>query len=57
MSELPALPIWDVLNLNGISLVLTGYLLAMLEDVHWGDTRREEAWDELPPLSDPYAEI
>ena len=52
MSDIPALPIWDVLNLNGISLVLTGYLVAMLEDAH-----REEAWDELPPLADPYAEI
>ena len=52
MSDLPVLPIWDVLNLNGISLVLTGYLVAMLEEAHRGD-----AWDELPPLADPYAEI
>ena len=53
MSELPALPLWDVLYLNGIALVLTGVLAALLED----GTDSKEPWDELPPLADPYAEI
>jgi hypothetical protein len=53
MTELPVLPLWDVLYLNGISLVLTGYLAALLED----PGKRPEAWAELPPLADPYAEI
>jgi hypothetical protein len=47
MSDLPALPIWEILYLNGISLVLTGYLVALLDD----------AWGKLPPLKVPYAEI
>jgi hypothetical protein len=52
MSDIPALPLWDILNLNGISLVLTGYLVAILDDGLQGEAR-----DELPPLVDPYAEI
>jgi hypothetical protein len=53
MPDLPALPLWDILYLNGISLVLTGVLVALLDDA-----RRDDApWDELPPLADPYAEI
>ncbi len=32
MPELPALPLWDVLYLNGIALVFTGVLAALLED-------------------------
>jgi len=52
MPELPAMPLWDILYLNGISLVLTGVLVALLDDARSPDT-----WDELPPLSDPYAEI
>jgi hypothetical protein len=53
MPELPAMPLWDVLYLNGIALVLTGVLAALLED------RRipPEAWEGLPPLRHPYAEI
>jgi hypothetical protein len=50
--ELPAMPLWDILYLNGISLVLTGVLVALLDEA-----RSPDAWDELPPLSDPYAEI
>jgi len=80
MTELPALPLWNVLYLNGISLVLTGYLAALLDDSGTvgfrvdpasllglnsgngacsGTAARQgpEAWDELPPLADPYAEI
>jgi len=53
MPELPALPLWDILYLNGIALVLTGVLAALLDDA----CKPPEAWDELPPLSDPYAEI
>jgi len=53
MSDMPSLPLWDVLNLNGISLVLTGVLALLLED----ERREAEAWDDLPPLKDPYAEI
>ena len=53
MPELPALPLWDVLYLNGISLVLTGVLMALLDDAH----KEPEPWDELPPLANPYAEI
>jgi len=53
MPELPALPLWDVLYLNGISLVLTGVLMALLDDPH----KEPEPWDELPPLANPYAEI
>jgi len=52
VSELPAMPLWDILYLNGISLVLTGVLVALLDEARGPDT-----WDELPPLSDPYAEI
>ncbi|MDR3670792.1 MAG: hypothetical protein P4L36_08110 [Holophaga sp.] len=52
MPDLPALPLWDILYLNGISLVLTGVLVALLDDA-----RKDEPWDELPPLADPYAEI
>jgi hypothetical protein len=48
---MPALPLWDVLYLNGISLVLTGYLVALLDDVY-----REKPTGALPP-ADPYAEI
>jgi|GEM_PF-1924590 hypothetical protein len=53
MTELPALPLWDVLYLNGIALVLTGVLVALLDDAG----KPPEDWDELPPLADPYAEI
>jgi len=53
MNDLPALPLWEVLCLNGISLVLTGYLVALLNDAE----PEPKAWDELPPLADPYAEI
>ena len=53
MPELPALPLWDVLYLNGISLVLTGVLAALLDD----GPNPKRPWDELPPLADPYAEI
>jgi len=53
MTEIPALPLWDVLYLNGISLVLTGYLVAILDDT----LKKKDGWDELPPLADPYAEI
>ena len=53
MPELPALPLWDVLYLNGIALVLTGVLAALLDD----GANPPEPWDELPPLVNPYAEI
>ena len=53
MPELPVLPLWDVLYLNGIALVLTGVLAALLDDA----SKPAKAWDELPPLADPYAEI
>jgi hypothetical protein len=53
MPELPVLPLWDVLYLNGIALVLTGVLVALLDD----GRKPPEAWDELPPLANPYAEI
>jgi len=52
MPDMPALPPWDVLYLNGISLVLTGCLLALL-----GDGRKPDSGDGLPSLADPYAEI
>ena len=54
MTEMPALPLWDILCLNGISLVVLGGYLAGILD---------EAWNppgpgvELPALADPYAEI
>ena len=51
--ELPVLPLWDILCLNGIGLVLAGSLLPC-----W--TRRPERSRRpgriLPPLADPYAE-
>ena len=53
MSDIPALPVWDVLCLNVISLVLSGYLVLLLDDV----CTCAEAWADLPPLVDPYAEI
>lgn len=54
MSEIPSLPIWEILSLNGISLVvLTGYLASLLEDACVG----AEEPDDLPPLADPYAEV
>ena len=52
MTELPSLPLWDILYLNGISLVLSGVLAALLDD-----GPGPEPWDDLPPLADPYAEI
>jgi hypothetical protein len=52
MPDMPALPLWDVLYLDGISLVLTGCLAALL-----GDGLTSEPGHELPPLADPYAEI
>jgi len=53
MNELPVGPLCDVLNLNGISLVLAGCLALLLEDAH----QEREAWEDLTPLADPYAEI
>jgi hypothetical protein len=52
MADLPNLPLWDILYLNGISLVLTGVLAALLDD-----GPGPELWEDLPPLVDPYAEI
>jgi len=53
MPDMPALPLWDVLYLNGISLVLTGVLMALLDD----GGKPETGGGDLPPLADPYAEI
>jgi hypothetical protein len=53
MTDLPVRPLWDVLCLNGISLVLAGCLAALLDEA----PKESEAWEDLPPLSDPYAEI
>jgi hypothetical protein len=53
MPDLSTRPLWDVIYLNGISLVLTGYLAALLED----PPRCAPPEGELPPLADPYAEI
>ena len=53
MPELPALPLWDILYLNGISLVLTGVLAVLLDEAR----REPEDWDDLPPQPAPYAEI
>ncbi len=53
MTELPVMPLWDVLYLDGIALVLGGCLAALV-----GEAQEEpEPWDDLPPLADPYAEI
>jgi len=52
MPDMPALPIWDVLYLSGISLVLTGYLADLLDD-----GVEAEAAGELPALADPFAEV
>jgi hypothetical protein len=46
----PALPLIDVLYLDGIALVLTGYLASILEEPAGAD----RGGDELPPLADPY---
>jgi hypothetical protein len=46
----PALPLIDVLYLDGIALVLTGYLASILEEPAVAD----RGGDELPPLADPY---
>jgi hypothetical protein len=49
----PARPLMDVLYLNGIAVVLTGYLAAMLEEPQAAD----RPGDDLPPLADPYAGV
>jgi len=69
MSEMPAMPLWEILSLNGISLVLGAYLVDMLDEALDGalDRALEQALDNafpalerhagLPEPSDPYAEI
>ena len=49
----PARPLMDVLYLNGIAVVLTGYLAALLEEPQ----AQERHGDELPPLADPYVGV
>ena len=49
----PTRPLLDVLYLNGIAVVLTGVLAALLEE----PPAAERGEDALPPLADPYAEI
>lgn len=49
----PARPLMDVLYLNGIAVVLTGYLAALLEEPRDAD----RPGDDLPPLADPYAGV
>ena len=49
----PTRPLMDVLYLNGIAVVLTGVLAALLEEPAPGP--REE--DDLPPLADPWASV
>jgi hypothetical protein len=51
MPEMPTLPIWDILNLNGITDVVGEYLSAILQEV-----RQEPEGQDLP-FMDPYAEI
>jgi len=53
MTEMPALPLWDILCLNGISLVVGGVLAGLLDEA----LNRPPPAAELPPLQDPYAEI
>jgi len=50
---MPELPLWEVLYLDGIALVLTGYLAALLDEA----PKECATWDDLPPLADPYAVI
>jgi hypothetical protein len=65
MSELPAMPLWEILSLNGISLVLGAYLVDMLDEALDGGLDRAldtaftgmEGRSRLPEPSDPYAEI
>lgn len=52
MPEIPALPLWEILYLNGISLVLSGCLAAFLDGGFEADPR-----PGLPQPSDPYAEV
>jgi hypothetical protein len=53
MTQMPAIPLWDVLYLDGISLVISG-CIALLMDEGWSIP---DAWSKLPPLLEPYAEI
>lgn len=53
MSDLTTRPLLDVLYLNGIAVVLSGYLAALLDD----PPAPERAADDLPPLADPYAGV
>jgi hypothetical protein len=69
MTEMPAMPLWEILSLNGISLVLGGYLVGMLDGALDGalDKAMEAALAEafpapghaggLPELTDPYAGV
>ena len=53
MTEMPGLPLWDILFLDGISLVVGGMLVGLLDDA----LARPGPEPALPPLADPYAEI
>ena len=65
MSDMNAMPLWEILSLNGISLVLGACLVDMLDEALDGALDRAldgafpalERRGALPEPSDPYAEI